>query len=265
MRMASIVSGSSGNCIYVGSDKSNILIDAGVSKKRIEEGLCSHNINPKDIDGIFITHEHADHINGLGVFTRKYPVKIYGTKETLLSIKKCRSLGAIDKDLFCEIEPDEVFNLKDMRIKPFKISHDAINPVAYRVEDEKSAIAVATDMGTYDDYTVSNLENLDMILLEANHDINMLQVGSYPYYLKQRILGNRGHLSNEMSGRLLSRVLHDNLKKIMLGHLSKENNYEELAYETVKIEITSSERKYKAEDFNLEIAKRDRASMLFEI
>jgi len=264
MRMASIVSGSSGNCIYVGSNRGNILIDAGVSKRKIEEGLYIHNINPKEIDGIFITHEHSDHINGLGVFTRKYPVHIYGTKETLLSIKQSCKLGKIDKDLFCEIEPDEDFQVKDLTIKPFKISHDALNPVAYRVEDGKHAVAVATDMGTYNDYVVSNLKNLDMLLLEANHDVNMLQVGAYPYHLKQRILGNRGHLSNEMSGRLLCEILHDHLKKIMLGHLSKENNYAQLAYETVKTEITVSDNQYRADDFNIEVAKRDESSTLVE-
>lgn len=265
MRMASIVSGSSGNCILAGSSQGNILIDAGVSKKRIEEGLYAHNVNPKDIDGIFITHEHSDHIQGLGVFTRKYPVPIYGTKETLLGICQYGKCGALDKSLFHEIEPDEPVQVKDMTIKPFRISHDALNPVAYRIEASQKAVAVATDMGSYDDYTVRNLSGLDALLLEANHDVHMLQAGIYPYYLKRRILGDRGHLSNEMSGRLLDAVLHNGLKKILLGHLSKENNYEALAYETVRTEITMSDSPYRGDDFNIEIAKRDAVSSLIEV
>lgn len=264
MKMSSIVSGSSGNCILVGTNRCNVLVDAGTSKKKIELGLVENNIDPHDIDGIFITHEHSDHISGLGVFTRKYPVPIYGTKETLFAVKQAKSLGAIDKELFCEIEPDESYTIKDLSIKPFKISHDALNPVAYRLEYENQAVAIATDMGTFDDYTIEKLKNLDAVLLEANHDVNMLQVGPYPYPLKQRILGDRGHLSNEMSARLLIEILHDNIKKIFLGHLSKENNYAELAYETVRAEIAVSDNLYKAADFNIEVAGRSEVSALFE-
>ena len=122
-----------------------------------------------------------------------------------------------------------------------------------------------TDLGTYNDYTIESLRGMDALLLEANHDVNMLQVGPYPYPLKQRILGDRGHLSNENSGRLLSRLLHDKLQYIVLGHLSKENNLPELAYETVKLEITQSDTQYKAGDFPIQVAKRSEVSRLIEI
>ncbi len=265
MRMASIASGSSGNCIFVGSSRGNILIDAGISRKRIEEGLYTHNVDPRDIDGVFITHEHSDHVSGLGVFSRKYAVPIYGTKETLLGICQYGKCGELDRSLFCEVEPDETLQIKDMEVKPFRISHDALNPVAYRVESEGQAVAVATDMGTYSAYTVEHLSGLDALLLEANHDVHMLQAGGYPYYLKRRILGERGHLSNEMSGQLLNAVLHNGLKKVFLGHLSKENNYEALAFETVRTEITMSDSPYKGDDFDIEIAKRDTVSSMVEI
>ena len=119
------------------------------------------------------------------------------------------------------------------------------------------SVAVATDLGTYDSYIVENLKGLDAVLLEANHDIHMLEVGPYPYPLKRRVMGDKGHLSNELSGRLLCAILHDNLKSVMLGHLSKENNYAELAYETVKLEVTFGDNPYKGEDIPLKVARRD--------
>ena len=118
-------------------------------------------------------------------------------------------------------------------------------------------MGIATDLGKYNEYIVGNLQNLDALLLEANHDIRMLQVGKYPYYLKQRILGDRGHLSNENAGKLLCRLLHDNLKAVFLGHLSRENNYEELAYETVCAEVMLGDNPYKPRDFKIQVAKRD--------
>ena len=144
-----------------------------------------------------------------------------------------------------------------MSVEAFAISHDANEPSGYRIEQGGQSVAVATDLGIYDEYTVSKLQNLDAVLLEANHDIHMLEVGSYPYYLKQRVLGNRGHLSNELSGRLLCDILHENLKHVLLGHLSKENNYSELAYETVKMEVLLSDVPYKPGDFRMEVARRD--------
>lgn len=263
MRISTVASGSSGNCIYVGSDNTHILIDAGISKKRIETGLKSNDVDINDVQGIFITHEHIDHINGLGVVSRKYNIPIYATDLTIDAIKSNSKLGAIDEDLFCEIKADETFEIGDLLVKPFEISHDAVKPVAYRVECEDKAVAVATDMGKFDDYIISNLSDLDALVIEANHDVRMLLAGAYPYYLKQRILGDKGHLSNETSAKLIDRILNDKLKYIMLGHLSKENNYEELAYETVKAEIMMSESKYKPGDFDIQVAKRDVNSLLY--
>ena len=237
MRMCSIASGSSGNCIYIGTDATHLLVDVGISCKRTVEGLGQLGLTGKDIDGILITHEHADHISGLGVICRKYGIPIYATKGTITAIKRVSNLGVIDDSLFRVVREDEKFILKDITVNPMKISHDAAQPVAYRFQYGNRRMAVATDLGTYNEYTVECLRGMDVLLLEANHDINMLQVGPYPYALKQRILGNRGHLSNELSGKLLSRLLHDGLKTVFLGHLSKENNLAELAYETVRLEI----------------------------
>ena len=260
MRMCSIASGSSGNCIYVGSDNSHLLIDTGISKKRIEEGLNKLEIKGDELDGILITHEHSDHIKGLGVFSRKYEIPIYATPGTIAGIKESSSLGKMPEGLLHPIKADHPFQLGELDVHPFAISHDANEPSGYRIEQGGKSVAVATDLGKYDDYIIDKLQGLDVLLLEANHDIRMLQAGSYPYPLKRRILGERGHLSNEASGQLLGKVLHDKIKKIILGHLSKENNYAKLAYETVRLEVTMGDNPYDGSDFSISVAKRDEVS-----
>lgn len=257
MRLVSIASGSSGNCIYAGSENTHILIDAGISNKRIELGLSEIGLKAGEISGVVVTHEHSDHTKGLGILARKYGVPIYGTAETLTEIGKMKYLGEYPSELLRPIQPDVDFLIGDLELKPFSIDHDAANPVAYRIQHGKKSIAVATDIGHYTQYTIDHLQGLDALLLESNHDLNMLQAGPYPYYLKRRIMGDYGHLSNENAGRLLNCILHENLKKILLGHLSKENNYEELAFETVKLEISQGDTPFQASDFSIEVAKRD--------
>lgn len=265
MRLCSIASGSSGNCIYVGNDNTHLLVDTGISKKRIDMGLNSIGVKGEELNGILITHEHSDHIQGLGVFSRKYEIPIYATKGTIRGIRNCSSIGKMPDGLLHEVEVDQDFTLGDIDIHPFAISHDANEPAGYRMNYQEKSVAVATDLGVYDEYTVENLKNLDAILLEANHDVHMLQVGSYPYYLKQRVLGKQGHLSNELSGRLLCDILHDKLQYVLLGHLSKENNYAELAYETVKLEVTMGDNPFKGEDIPMMVASRDTVSNLITI
>ena len=265
MRLCSIASGSSGNCVYVGSDTTHLLMDVGISGKRIEAGINELDLKMSDIDAIFITHEHADHISGLGVLARKYGIPIYATKGTIDAIRNTHSLGNIDEELFHYIREDETCTVKDMALYPIRTSHDAAEPVAYRISHDKQKIAVITDLGCYNDYTVECLRDLDVLYLEANHDIHMLQVGPYPYYLKQRILGERGHLSNEAAGKLLSKLLHDRMHAIVLGHLSQENNLPELAYESVRVEVTMSDTPYSGSDFPLYVAKRSEVSQMIEI
>ena len=193
MRFASIASGSSGNCIYMGSDNTHVLIDVGISGKRIEEGLRQLELSGDDIDAILITHEHVDHIGGLGVISRKYNIPVYATRDTLDAIKSYDKLGKIEYDIFHPIAPDVEWKIKDLTIKAFSTSHDAADSVAYTVMQGKKKCAVATDMGNFTDYTVGNLKGCDVVLLEANHDVRMLQVRPYPYQLKQRILSDNGH------------------------------------------------------------------------
>ena len=260
MELCSIASGSSGNCIMTGDDGCRLLIDAGVSGKRIEQGLNSLGLKTSEMEGILVTHEHIDHISGLGVLARRYGLPIYATEGTIQAILHTKSVGKIDESLFHPVRANETFLIGEMEIEPVKISHDAAEPVAYILRRGSKSVGVITDLGKYDEYMIEKIKGVNVLLLEANHDVNMLQAGPYPYPLKQRILGERGHLSNELSGQLLGRILHDGFQAVVLGHLSKENNYAKLAYETVKLEITLGENPYRGDDFPVYVAKRDEVS-----
>ena len=264
MDFCSISSGSSGNCIYVGAAGTHVIVDAGISGKRIEDGLNSLGLKTEELDGILITHEHSDHIAAVGVIARKYGIPMYATKGTIEGIYEARGLGEIPAGLFTVIEADKQFMVNDLKVDPIRISHDAKEPVAYRIWHDSSSVGVCTDLGCFDGYTVDGFKGVSALLLEANHDVNMLQVGKYPYYLKRRILGDKGHLSNEGSGRLLCELLHDDLKRVLLGHLSRENNLAELAYETVRLEILMNSS-YKPDDFRIDIASRDSRSELIAV
>ena len=265
MRFCSIASGSSGNCIYAGSENTHILVDAGISGKRIEEGLNTLDLTGRDLDAILVTHEHADHIQGLGVLARRYQVPLYMTGGTADCLMRSGALGRIPDGLIHEVMEDEPFYIKDLTVLPFSIPHDAAQPVGFRIENGTGAVGIATDLGKYTEYIIDNLKGLDAVLIESNHDVNMLEVGRYPYNLKRRILGDRGHLSNENAGRLLCELLHDDMKAVLLGHLSKENNFEELAYETVCSEVTMGDNPYKAADFYIKVASRERMSEVITI
>lgn len=265
MKFLSIASGSSGNCSYVSSDKASVLVDVGISKKKIQEGLKSIDRDFKDINGILITHEHIDHIRGLGVISRSCNIPIYATADTCDEIANTSSLGEFDKSLLIPIEPDKAFDIEDIHIEAHSIWHDAADPVCYSLECDNQKISIATDMGDYDDYIVNALKDSDVLLVEANHDIRMLQVGPYPYHLKQRILGKRGHLSNDKGGQLIKDLLNDHIKAIFLGHLSKENNYPELAYETVKLMLMDNPYTNDIRDFNLQVADRNSCSPLINL
>lgn len=263
MRLCSISSGSDGNCIYIGGKDANVLVDAGISGKKIETGLGEIDVNPAKLDGIFITHEHGDHVAGVGVMARRYHIPIYSTVETIYAMLHTRNVGKIPSELLHYVEPDQKVSVKDMEITPFSISHDAVNPVAYTFEEDGHKIGVATDLGTYNDYVVDHLKESEVLLIEANHDVNMLQVGPYPYVLKQRILGKKGHLSNLLSANLLCDLVDEKVKHVILGHLSKENNFPDLAYETVKCEL--QDRGISCKPNFLSVAKCFETTSVFEI
>ncbi|MBR5046972.1 MAG: MBL fold metallo-hydrolase [Eubacterium sp.] len=262
MRLASIASGSSGNCIYVGNDKTQFLVDLGISCKRITEGMREMDLDPGKLSGVFITHEHVDHIQGLGVFLRKYKIPVFATASTIDRILSVSSLGKLDKGLFEIIRPDQPIEEGGIRIEASSVLHDAADPVCYTFSDPDAKVGIATDFGTFDDYLVEKMKGCQSLLVEANHDLNMLMVGPYPYPLKRRIMGNKGHMSNERAGQFLSKVIDEGTRNIFLGHLSKENNYAELAYETVKVELSMHNIDPDKRKLSLVIAKRSEPTYL---
>ena len=266
MDFYSIASGSSGNCIYIGTDSTSILIDAGISCKRITEALHEIDRSIQDLTAILVTHEHSDHISGLGVLSRRAHIPIYATSATIRQMLRYAPLGQVDEELFHPIDADQPFTVGDMGIEAFRVSHDAADPVAYRVEAGGRAAAVATDMGCYSHYTVNHLRDLDVLLIEANHDENMLLAGPYPYPLKRRIQGEKGHLSNISSAMLLSQLLNDHMNAVYLGHLSKMNNYPDLAYATVVSELAMDPGcPYREGDIPIHVASREQPMELLSI
>ena len=208
MRMMSIASGSSGNCTYIGDGDTVILVDTGISLKKIEEGLNKAGHTGKDIDGVLITHEHNDHIKGLGVLLRKYDIPVFATEGTIQGIKECRNMGKYDSSLFREIGSNDIFSVGNLEIRVHPISHDAREPVCYSFHEGSRKAVIATDMGCYDDDLRQFLMNSDAMLIESNHDVHMLEVGPYPYDLKRRdytinamLMDRYGNVIDEYNGR----------------------------------------------------------------
>ncbi len=241
MKICSLSSGSSGNCIFVSSGLTKILVDAGASGVKIEQELAAIGESIDSIDALLITHEHTDHIKSMGVLARKHAISIYGTRGTLEAALNGRySVGKISPLLLNYIFSDNSFMVGDILVSPFSVSHDAADPVAYCFESGGKKIGTATDLGYFDDRIVEKLLNSDILYLESNHDIHMLEAGSYPYALKERVKGEKGHLSNDSCAELVTRLCHESVNHVshvILAHLSEENNFPELAFETVNSEI----------------------------
>lgn len=264
MKICSIASGSSGNCVYVGDGNAHILIDAGISGKRIKLGLEAIGVDITEIQALLITHEHSDHISGVGVLSRKYKIPIYSKEKTLKSLLKSRSVGVIDPNLLNPIEADEAIHVGEIEVMPFTSWHDAVDPLCYTFAKDGKKIGFATDLGNYNPYIMSHLEDVNVLYLEANHDVRMLEVGPYPYFLKQRILSDVGHLSNDLSASLICELYHEGLSHIILAHLSHENNMPDVAHATVKHEI-DARLNLEEGDLTLHVARRSENSDLVEI
>ncbi len=232
VKFCSIASGSSGNSIFVGTEHTRILVDAGLSGKRIQEGLGKLQTDGSQVDALFITHEHMDHIKGAGIVSRRFDIPVYATQGTWDAMEG--QLGQIAPKNKRFVYPGEKCVINDICVHPFEIPHDAAEPVGYSIFAEKYKMTIATDLGHVTDTVKENIIDSDVLLLEANHDEEMLKKGPYPWSLKQRILGNKGHISNVTAGELLSEVLTGKMKYVFLGHLSEDNNIPYLAYETVE-------------------------------
>ncbi len=233
-QFCSLYSGSSGNCSFLQTNTTKILIDAGESAKKIEEALKKINVEPSCIDGIFITHEHSDHVKGLGIFAKKFHIPVYANKETWNAMPKQKEKLEENMIHTFTFSP---FLIGDIKVEPFSIPHDAANPCGFNFYHEDKKMSIATDIGHISESVIKHLNNSSFLLLEANYEPEILKCSPYPYLLKQRIKGPNGHLSNTEAGQTISYLTDYGLKNVMLGHLSKENNFPELAYKTVVEEL----------------------------
>ena len=225
MKVAVLSSGSKGNTTYIESKNSKILIDAGNSSKYIIDKLHEINVDPKEIDAILITHIHSDHIKGLPVLLKHINPCIYLTKSSHQALDFIKNYKYIETDNF---------NIKDLTINVIKTSHDAPDSLGYIISNEDKSIVYITDTGYINKKYYDLLNNKNIYIMESNHDIEMLNNGSYPFELRQRILSDKGHLSNYDSSKYLCELMGSNTKKIILAHLSEENNTPLLAYDTLK-------------------------------
>ncbi len=236
-RYCPLFSGSSGNCTYFGTADGGILVDAGVSAKRIKTALADRNIDPATLGGIFLTHEHADHISGLKVFLKQYPVPVYATRGTLDAILEKDGLPTgVSVHVI-----DAAVDVAGMSVAPFATPHDSRQSCGYRITfpDERTA-AVATDMGHLTEAVKHAITGCDLVHIESNHDVRMLENGPYPYYLKSRILSGVGHLSNEHCAALLPQLLASGTTRFVLAHLSRENNTPLLAQTTAQMALKAT-------------------------
>lgn len=229
-RFCSLFSSSSGNCTYIGGASGGILIDVGVSAKRTAEALKGIGVELDSIGAIFVTHEHSDHISGLRVFAGSHGIDVYTSQGTLNALE---TMNILTVKYTARVIPKSGVETCGMFISAFSTSHDSNESVGYMIMTPDSRrITVATDTGIVNEDTMQALLGSDLVMIESNHDVGMLQNGPYPYFLKRRVLSNEGHLSNDACADTAKNLLHNGTTRFVLGHLSKQNNFPKLAYQT---------------------------------
>ncbi len=261
LEFCTLASGSGGNSVLLSCGRTHILIDAGISMRRIASSLRGMGLTPSDISAVLVTHEHSDHISGLPTLTRYYQIPVYAPQKTASALLESQpSLGGV----LNAFEAGGCFEIGGAAIHSFRTPHDTPESVGYRIHDGNRSFAVLTDLGYVPDCVYEAVRGSDAVILEANHDIGLLESGPYPAFLKKRILGDRGHLSNEVSGYLARRLIENGTRQIVLAHLSKENNLPELAYSTVD-RLISSSGAVAGSDFALSVAPRDVAGRRYNV
>lgn len=232
-----LASGSTGNAFYVGTDKHSLLVDAGLSGKQLEQLFKEIDRDMKHLNGILVTHEHSDHIKGLGVIARKYKLPIYANENTWKAMEA--NIGEIPTDQKFVFKMGTVQTFGNIDVESFGVSHDAAEPMFYSFHHENKKVVLITDTGYVSDRMKGTIENADAYVFESNHDVSMLQMGQYPWSIKRRILSDVGHVSNEDAALAMADVIGDRTKRIYLAHLSKDNNLKELARMSVRQTLES--------------------------
>ncbi|MBU7007268.1 MBL fold metallo-hydrolase [Phosphitispora fastidiosa] len=253
MRVCTLASGSSGNCTYIEGNGASVLVDAGLSGKAIKQGLETIGVDPLDLDGIMVTHEHLDHIKGAGILSRRYDLKIYATAmtweqmlPTVGNIEDCNR-GVLRREDYLEIE--------DLKIECFETSHDAAESIGFCFASGRVKVGITTDTGLLTRQARKHVDGSDLLIFEANHDLDMLKSGRYPWSVKQRILSDRGHMSNIAAGHCLASLISGKTNKVILAHLSRDNNTPELAFKTVA-DVLQESGLTPGQDLVMEVAPR---------
>lgn len=231
LELCTLASGSSGNCLLVSSGNTHILVDAGISCRRISTALKALGVDPNALSAVLVTHEHTDHIAGLATMTKKLAVPVYASKGTGLQL--CYRIPFLEEVLHT-FDPGERFSLGGVDVETFATPHDAAQSTGYALSAGGKKAAVVTDLGHVTDEVAEGIRGAELLVAEANHDVDWLQSGPYPYSLKSRILGDRGHLSNEAGAQLVCRAVEGGARTVVLAHLSKENNTPQRAYDVVR-------------------------------
>ena len=262
LSFCSLSSGSSGNCYIIKSERTALLVDAGISGKKILEGLAALGTAPEEIMGILVTHEHIDHVKSVKVLTKKLPyVNVYASRGTWECIN-----DKVDIEKQRVVFAGREFVLGDITVRPFALSHDAVEPVGYAFEQGGKQISIVTDTGIVTEEIHSVIKCADLLVIEANHDVHTIQFCNYPYTVKRRIMGNFGHLSNDAAAEEICRICNedDKYREVVLAHLSKETNFPEMAYQTIKNSI-EEKNIYIGRNIELDIIVRDSISPVFTL
>lgn len=262
LRFSPLFSGSSGNSIYVGCDDAHLLVDAGMSGARIIQEMERVGVDPKALNAILVTHGHNDHIRGIGILSRKFDLPVYATEGTWEEMYG--KLGNMAEKNVRIIQPEEDFFLGSIDVMPFPTPHDAGGSVGFSFSAGGARLSIATDLGSIRDSWLKYVRGSDAVLLESNYDPDMLKAGPYPYDLKQRILSRRGHLSNDDAGHVAVELIRSGTKQIVLGHLSRENNFPELAMRSLELHLIQAGIE-PHRDCALYVASRDGNTGMFSI
>ncbi|MEF3318130.1 MBL fold metallo-hydrolase [Peptoniphilus grossensis] len=261
MKFCSLASGSSGNCQYIEYKNTKIIIDAGLSGKKIEENLEEIGVKASELDAIFVTHEHIDHIKSVGVLSRRHKLKVFSNMMTLDAMLP--TVKKLDPKKTFIFENGKSFTFKDLEIMPISTFHDCASGCGFVISGDKK-ISLLTDTGWVNADAMEKMDGSELFYLESNHDVDMLMQGTYPYQTKQRILSTKGHLSNENAGEVLSMILKKKKEKILLGHLSADNNLPELALKTIN-DLLLQDHKEESVDYTIDVAPRFSPSEVFEL